>query len=653
MTGNRSTTTIPSRVRRHLGRRSVAALATLMLTATGVGTAMAATQVTVKNPGGIVAVGPVNAETGFPAWYQDSAGTRVELCLDGTNPLCGFLPGDIPDETQPISFPGNFPEEAFYMLADSGLDLPGGGTVTLTLGLEAAFANTVTQGDQVVFGRQRIVVKGGPADTTLTFKHPYGEVTIDTDGSGAGKLVEDISPATGNFETPLKSNIGPFLKWDPATAPAAPDGFLGNPDLAHTVTGSPTGYNQFSVTSPAGLNVSNDQFTVMGKVSTNRGVKADSAVLNGNMIDVFATSEGSQIEVEGQPGKFETTPMLTDPGSNRFYARIAFTGDAPTDVRVINIGDKPTSSSTIAVTKPSGINITQASYDGTNLTVAASSANGYPLTVVGVGDLASDQPTAFPVKAPPSSITVKHASGASATETVNVTAGDASPAGLPPIAPAPDPGPVTDTGGGTGTTDPGTPVATTAVASPATVTVARGGTTQLDGSGSTGAAGYQWSQVSGTPVTLTGADTAKPTVAVPYFAKTTDTAPIAANNQPVKLQLVVTDADGVASAPATVDLTIQDDTVQVDTGSRHRLNTELRISGTAVLQGNTAVLVPATSVVIYDTTPGRPVTKLGTATVDTLGAWQFKQKPGPREQITSVRVQSTRGGDATGSVSSR
>jgi hypothetical protein len=28
--------------------------------------------------------------------------------------------------------------------------------------------------------------------------------------------VEDISPAAGNFTTALKSNVGPFLKWDPA-----------------------------------------------------------------------------------------------------------------------------------------------------------------------------------------------------------------------------------------------------------------------------------------------------------------------------------------------------------------------------------------------------------------------------------------------------
>src|SRR6478735_10752916 len=62
---------------------------------------MAATQVTVKNPGGLTASGPVNAEYGFPSWYSDSTGVRLEPCLDGDNPLCGFLPGDIPDTDAP------------------------------------------------------------------------------------------------------------------------------------------------------------------------------------------------------------------------------------------------------------------------------------------------------------------------------------------------------------------------------------------------------------------------------------------------------------------------------------------------------------------------------------------------------------------------
>src|SRR4051812_34123260 len=160
------------KTRRRFGRRGAAAVVGATLVLTGVGAATAATQVTETNPNGLIAVGPVSGDNGFPAWYEDANHTRVELCLDDTNPLCGFLPGDVPNPDNPIAFPANFPSEAFYALASSDLTLPGGGKATLTLGLEAAFANSVKTGDQQTFGRQRIVVKGGPADSTLTFKEP-------------------------------------------------------------------------------------------------------------------------------------------------------------------------------------------------------------------------------------------------------------------------------------------------------------------------------------------------------------------------------------------------------------------------------------------------------------------------------------------------
>ncbi|UKA54164.1 hypothetical protein LFT45_21090 [Arthrobacter sp. FW305-BF8] len=636
-------------------RRGIAAATAVLLAATGAGASLAATQVTQTNTNKLTAVGPVNTEYGFPSWYEDSNKTRVELCLDAENPLCGFLPGDIPDETAPISFPGNFPEEAFYMLSGSELTLPGGGKAVLVLGLEAAFANTVTEGDQVVFGRQRIVVKGAPANTTLTFQHPYGTITIDTDGSGDGKLVEDISPAAGNFSTALKSNIGPFLKWDPATAPAAPEGYLGDPAQDHTVTGSPTGYNKFSVNG-GGLALETDQFTVQGKISTNQGVNTDSAVLNGNMIDVFASSgNGAQLQIDGQAGTFETTPMLSDPDTGRYYARVQFTGTAPTSVKVTNIGDKPASSSQINVTKPSGLMITKAIYDGTNLTVGATSTAGYPLTVTGLGTMeASATGTgaekSWPVKAPPATVTVKTPEGGTATLPVTISGGAATPVGLDPVAPAPDPGPVVDTGTGpvAGETQPAA-----AVAAAASTAITPGGTVQLDGSTSTGAASYKWLQTGGPKVAVSGDTTAKPTITLPFYAKNTDTAPLAAStNGPVVMQLIVTDTNGIGSAPATVNLTVQPDTVAV-AGSRHRLGTELRVTGTSTLAGNTAVLAPATTVVIYDTTPGRAATKIGTAQVDTLGAWSYRAKPGPNRQITSVLVQSSRGGTATGVLATR
>jgi hypothetical protein len=657
--------TLATRLGRSLfERRNVAAAVAVMLTATGVGSAVAATQVTETNPGGIIAVGPINAAYGFPSWYEDKNHTRLELCLEAQNPLCGFLPGDVPNEAAEISFPDNFPDEAFYMLAGSELELPGGGRAVLVLGLEAAFANSVTDGDQVVFGRQRIVVKDGPANQTLTFKHPYGTITIDTDGTGAGKLVEDISPAIGNFATALKSNVGPFLKWDTG----APAGYLGDPNQDHTVTGSPFDYNKFSVTG-GGLNLETDQFSLMGKLATNSGVSADSAVINGSMMDIFASSSNSaQLQVEGQDGKFKLTPMVTDPASGRYYARIQFTGDAPTSVKITNIADKPASSSTINVSKASGISITKAVFDGSKLDIAATSSVGYPLEVVGLGSLAvpttagAPAEASFAVKAPPASITVKHAAGNTASLAVTVAGGNATEPGLDPLVPAQDPGPVTETGSGGGSTgdpatgdpgagDTGTEPLTAAVTASST-TATRGASVQLDGRSSTGEVGYQWSQVSGPEVTLSSETAANPTVTVPYWANTQDGQPKGTPAAgPAKIKLVTTGAGG-ATKEAVFDLTIQNDSVTIDAGSRHRAGKELRISGTSTLAGNTAILTPATSIVIYDATRATPV-KLGTAQVDTLGTWTYKAKPGPSQQITRVMIESTRGGTAAASIATR
>jgi hypothetical protein len=628
------------------GRRTVAAAAALLLGATGISASTAATEVVQRNPGGLTAVGPVNTEHGFPAWYEDSSKVRTELCLDGDNPLCAFPPGDVPDPLKPISFPDNFPGEAFYMLAGSEVQIPGGGDAVLTLALEAAFANeNPIPGDQVVFSRQRIDVDDAAPNTTLTFTHPYGTVTVDTDERGRGRLVEDVSPAVGNFQTPLKGDIGPFLQWDSG----APEGYLGNPDVEHTVTGSPLGTNFFEVTTSDGGTARNDQFSVMGKISTNTGVQADRAVVGGGHLDVFATSRGDQLEVVGQDGVFSTTPMEKDEGdSERAYARIAYTGAAPATVTVRNLGDKPVSSAEVAVTDVSVA--TAATYDGTALTVEATSASGTAPEVAGFGALAATGTAnvykgSFPTLAPPVEATVSTSGTSRTTVPVVVTGGEASPVGEDPIDPSPDPGPVTD-----GTTpdnpDVEQPAATAAVAA-LPGSVARGMATELDGSGSANAASYEWSQLSGPEVTFSDRTVARPKVVVPFFTTVSATAPAAADQDPV-LQLVVKNAAGVASSPATITLK-SDDVVTVAAASRHRVGKELRLTGTALVPGAPSLLNPATSVNIYNTTSGTPV-KVGSAPVDSLGNWEYRAKPGPGQRISSVLVQSTRGGEARGVV---
>ena len=37
-------------------------------------------------------VGPTNDDNGFPFWYKDSKGVKLELCLDAQDPFCGLVP---------------------------------------------------------------------------------------------------------------------------------------------------------------------------------------------------------------------------------------------------------------------------------------------------------------------------------------------------------------------------------------------------------------------------------------------------------------------------------------------------------------------------------------------------------------------------------
>ena len=70
----------------------------------------------------------------------------------------------------------------------------------------------------------------------------------------------------------------------------------------------------------------------------------------------------------------------------------------------------------------------------------------------------------------------------------------------------------------------------------------------------------------------------------------------------------------------------------------------------SAVPGATGPLTPGTAVVVYDTTAGRAVTKLGNVQVDNLGNWSLKLRPGPRSQVGQVLVQSTRGGTAESAV---
>src|SRR5688572_31159491 len=55
-------------------------------------------------------VGPVDETTGYPFWFGDSTGTRLELCLDDLV-MCPVI-GELPTPGAPMSMPENFPDES-------------------------------------------------------------------------------------------------------------------------------------------------------------------------------------------------------------------------------------------------------------------------------------------------------------------------------------------------------------------------------------------------------------------------------------------------------------------------------------------------------------------------------------------------------------
>jgi hypothetical protein len=243
--------------------------------------------------GGIAAVSSVIDEaTGYPTWYQDEVGLRLGECIDPDDPFCIVLADDFFDPALPLQARpefANFPTEFFYTVADSDiLTTPGCGSIPPGLAfvrsaVESTFNDAPTDGEQIVFGRVRIVVRGGLCpDTAYTFTHPYGQTILTTDEQGAIKpnagTVDigcfPIAPALCNFADALQSPVfGGFLQWDPAIAPAAPAGYIGDALTLHRITGSPFNNNFFRIQGPTTVGGpvvtigETSLFTVMGKLN--------------------------------------------------------------------------------------------------------------------------------------------------------------------------------------------------------------------------------------------------------------------------------------------------------------------------------------------------------------------------------------------------
>lgn len=264
--------------------------------------------------------GPVDHATGYPFWFADGGAAgldpvRLELCVDDVqDPLCPVV-GEPPVPGAELSVPENYPDESFYWSGEAAIET-GGVRARLILAMEAAFGGTgeVAVGQQTAFQRLRVRIDDLPPGQTYTVTSPYGVDQVESDDRGRVFMTEDHGCMAGpcGFDASLSGRVGPFLRWDPAVGPDAPEGYVGDPNIEHTVVGSPFGTNIFRVEGPdaggPGVDViETDLFTVQGRIARPRAT----VDLPG---DIYAA--GTQVSIMPSfPGESEVHWTLTPTGT--------------------------------------------------------------------------------------------------------------------------------------------------------------------------------------------------------------------------------------------------------------------------------------------------------------------------------------------------
>jgi hypothetical protein len=203
-----------------------------------------------------IAVGPDSVL--LPQFYDDGL-QQLTICPFG-DPNCGAIPVfQAPDG------------EGFYNRAVAKLDGPGGERMTLVIALEAAFDPVFTS-TPITFGRIRSKITAGAPNSVYTVLEPFGTQTITTNATGVGTTTDQVgcviaaAAAPCDFTAALGTGMTGWLRWDPAVAPAAPAGYLGDGATDHAIIGSPILQNVFAMSGPGIGTVSTDLFAVTGKV---------------------------------------------------------------------------------------------------------------------------------------------------------------------------------------------------------------------------------------------------------------------------------------------------------------------------------------------------------------------------------------------------
>lgn len=271
----------------------------------------------------VVATSPVIGPQGFPQWYEDADGQRVELCLDSTS----------------CSSAGAVGGEAVYWAAAAA---PPAGLTGQGIDMEVAAGFDPTSGNPLVSGRIRIRVRNLVPGEQYTFTHPYGQVVATAeldpnpvepdDLTGRVRYIEDVGcvlpepPADGtpappappcDFTSPL---AGPLFRGF-LRQPGAPAGHLGDGLLALTprpVQNGPQG-DFFQVAGPGvpqGAPPTTD-WLVEGRLAAPVSATISSNNFGTRKVGSTVTRRITVQNTSTQPVTLEP-PVLTGPGAGDF-----------------------------------------------------------------------------------------------------------------------------------------------------------------------------------------------------------------------------------------------------------------------------------------------------------------------------------------------
>ena len=460
---------------------------------------------------GLARFGPIDPVQGFPMYYEDRLGLRLQLCQNPA--FCLFAR---PNPALPMAFPTNYSGEQFYYhVGTTGAGAPGA-LLTYEHALEATFVSgEPTAGEQIVFSRFRLRVTGLTNGSTYTVTHPYGTVNyvagVDG-GPGEINVTVDIGPTAGAFNLALAGNVGPFLV-PLGYVTGLPGSYIGDAVTEGPVQGSPFGTNylridgqgigaSFPANAVSATRVQWNNFALQGQLAAAGGVGvtaahvAKQATPAENMVDVWGVADTGvnlQASVPGVAG----VPMKEIGTTGKYFGRVPLAAGAltPASVTVTNLSDVPPRSATKtgltdlvtinSATYITGNNvyITANSSDKVGNPILTATADGYPaVTLISSG-------------AGVASGSIALAAGAVPPESVSVTSSGGGTATLPILVESP------------------TPVFANAGLDQS---VAAGAAVSLSGAASSGPiTSYAWSQLSGPAITLTGANTASASFSAP------------------------------------------------------------------------------------------------------------------------------------------